>query len=721
LDQGKQLQVGETTLQPDGADNDQQVFRVAVDPTGLVPLVVSDRFAGGNRAPLVFASSRSVGHVEPAGLRWQVDLDLDVYARQADSFQLQLPGSVDVAEVEAPQLAGWTIGEQADGTAAVTLTFRKPFLGRRAVRLLGLAPAPMATQWNVPTVKVLQAASHVGQVLVHSSPSLRLEVGALVGIRPERLTQPAGDPVDSDPGSTSMPGDETNTNDTPLAFAFWDEGFELPLRVMPRRGTLQASVATLVEVNRAGLALRSSVTVEPRYAPIFDVQMQLPPDWQVTSVMSADQPVEWESAQPAGADTAADAALQTVRFDLAKPLRPGESLEIALTAERHPGGWLEQDEGFNELPLPELRLAGADEIEGTVLVQAPPDVELLVSDLSDDLQPVAADRSRGASDQATGTALQYRYQDDARVGGRLQVRTKPAKVSAETLAFVRLDRGKLDVHYQLDLHVRHGKIRRIRFTLPAAVGEKIQIVPVDSAVRVIEQRHTPLPNAGDGGAELYSWQVVLDRPVTGDLTLAVDFGQTFSAQAAGDGAGEPVSTGGDVPVAVPVLALENVSRQSGIVALEAASDQQIDYEPENLRDLDPADVSKPRVYVPNQRIVAAYQYQRLPYRLTISATRHASESVLGAICESAEIISVAGGEGRMRHQARFWLRAGNLQHVRVTLPEGADLWTVMLDSEPVEVRQQQGEYIVPLPAKQVESAGNTRELTLLYETDSPSP
>ena len=127
---------------------------------------------------------------------------------------------------------------------------------------------------------------------------------------------------------------------------------------------------------------------------------------------------------------------------------------------------------------------------------------------------------------------------------------------------------------------------------------------------------------------------------------------------------------------VPVLALQNVSRQSGMVAVEAAGDQQIDCEPENLRDLDPADVLKPRAYVPSQRIVAAYQYQRLPYRLTISATRHTSESVLTAICESAEIISVAGQQGRMRHQARFWLRSLNLQHVPVTLPDNADLWSV---------------------------------------------
>jgi hypothetical protein len=728
LDEGKQLQVGETTLQSDSTDNGQQTFRVAVDQTGLVPLVISDRFAGGNRAPLVFVNSRSTGHIEPAGLRWQVIVDLDVYARATNTFELELPGSVDVAEVEAPQLDAWTIREPADGTTSVSLTFRKPVLGRRTVRLLGLAPVPLDTQWDVPTVRVLQVASHVGQVLLYPSRSLRIDVGTLAGIRPERLSLPSRDAV------------------TPLAFAFWDETFKLPLRVTPRRRKLQVSVATLVEVNRAGLLLRSSLAVQPRHAPLFGVQMQLPRDWEVISVLSADKPVEWELVQPVGSDPAADAVRQTVRFDFVKPLSPGQSVGIVLTAERHPDDWLERDDGFSETPLPELRLAGAEDVEGTVLVQAPPDIELLVSDLSDDLQPVAAERSRSTSAQAPGTSLQYRYQDDALVAGRLQIRPKSAKVSAETLAFVRLDRGKLDVHYQLDLHIRHGKIRQIQFTLPEAVGEKIQIVPIDSAARVIEQQHTLLPEAAsdaslgrtdlqvrpsdaDGpGDPSYLWQIVLDRPVAGDLTLAVDFGQTFSTEAASDGtagprgsaaSGESVSAKAGTAVAIPVLALQNVSRQGGILALEAASDQQIEYEPEHLRDLDPADVLKPKAYVPTQRIVAAYQYQRLPYRLTISATRHASESVLNAICESVEIISVAGRQGRMRHQARFWLRSLNIQHLPVTLPDNADLWTVMLDSQPVEVRQKQGTYIVPLPAGQADAANDARDLTLLYETESP--
>ena len=710
LDQHKRVHLGETPLQSDANENRRQLFRIAVDQTGLVPLVVSDRFGGGNRTPLIFADSRLISRVEPAGLRLDFALTLDVYARAQETFDLQLPDSVNVAEVESPQLGAWTIRKQADGTATVTLTFRKPVLGRRTVRLLALAPFPSEVQWDLPNVEVLHGASHVGQVFLYSAPSLRVEVGTLAGIRPEQL-------------STSSADADAVRDGAPLTFAFWEESFKLPLRVIPRRRRLQASVATLVEVNRRGVALRSSVRIQPRHAPVFGVEMLLPLDWDVASVLAADQPVDWESVEQPAGGAAAETRLQAVRFDLVNPLGPGESLEIALYAQRHGNDWLQQDEGFSELPLPEVRLAGADEVEGTLLVQTVPDIELQVSDLSNDLQPVAADRSRTGSPAARGTALQYSYQDDACVSGRLQMRMKPAKVSAETLSFVRLDRGKLDVHYQLDLHIRQGKIRQISFTLPAAVGKKIRVVPIDSAARVIEQRHAPLGDAGDTQTDSTLWQIVLDRPVTGDLTLALDFGQTFSRQATSGEAepptGKPVSTKPRHPVDVPVLAVQNVSRQSGIVALEAAGDQQIDYEPENLRDLDPADVFQSRAYVPSQRIVAAYRYPRLPYRLTISATRHGSEPVLAAICESAAITTIAGHEGRMRHQAQFWLRSANLQQVPVTLPKNADLWTVMLDGEPVEVRRKQGTCIVPLPAGQAGSADEARELTMLYETDNP--
>ena len=56
---------------------------------------------------------------------------------------------------------------------------------------------------------------------------------------------------------------------------------------------------------------------------------------------------------------------------------------------------------------------------------------------------------------------------------------------------------------------------------------------------------------------------------------------------------------------------------------------------------------------------------------------------------STSPVSPVGKDG-MRHQARFWIRAANLQHVPITLPEKAELWSVLLDGEPAEVRQKDG-------------------------------
>ena len=715
----KQLRMGESLILPDHAASadpveevgDVQRFRIAVDQTGLLPLMISDRSTSGHRAPLLIATSRTTALVEPAGLRWQAALNLDVYARGSDTFRLELPATLDVAEIKAPELHQWKIEkqghepqqEQVDERVIVELTFRTPVLGHRTVHLLGLAPAPLDKEWDLPTLRVPDAASHVGHVLLEAAPSLRLETGTLKAIRPEQIEPNSGDVLN-----------------TAQQFAFWDDQFQLPIRATARQGMSQVSVASLVEVNRTGVILRSSVTVQPRNASLFGLAIQLPRDWDVTSITSDGTSLTWDTVRAAVDDANGTTPSQTIQITLEAPLTPAKSLNLALTAEHHPPRWLEQEAEFNRLPLPELRLVGASEVEGTILLQAPPDIDLLVSDLSSDLRPVAAERSADTPAQQSGTALQFQYQDDARVSGNIQARAKPAKVSAETLAFVRPDHAKLDVHYELNLHITQGTIRHIRFTLPAVVGNKIQVIPVGTSARLIEQQIVASVPADDQHAATDVWQLVLDQPVTGDLTLSVDFERALTATA------PPVASSPDTTdvtgeqVEVPSLIVEGASRQSGVLAFEAAGDQQLAFTPEGLRDLDPADVGEPKVYVPRQRIVAAYQYPRLPYRLQFTATRHPSESVLNAICESVDITSVAGRQGRMRHQARFWIRAANLQHVPITLPESAELWSVLLDGNPAEVRQKDGSYIVPLPAARFDSASAPRELTLLYETDSPT-
>ena len=270
------------------------------------------------------------------------------------------------------------------------------------------------------------------------------------------------------------------------------------------------------------------------------------------------------------------------------------------------------------------------EVEGTLVVQAPPDIDLLVSDLSGDMRPVAADRSSETPDRQAGTALQYQYQDDARIRG-----THPG--AAGSLPRYRPRRWPSCGRITPNSTCTTSSTCTLRRAL---CGGFVSCCRPPSATRF---RSSPsIPPCASSNSRSCRQRRLTDRTPTqicgrscsigrlrGDLTLAVDFEQAFSSPAP-RGCGRRAATGEETGerVEVPVLVVQGVSRQSGVVALEAAGDQQLAYEPEDLRDLDPADVGEPKAYVPRQRIVAAYQYPRLPYRLTIAATRHASESVL---------------------------------------------------------------------------------------------
>ena len=86
LGRGEQLQIGDTVLQCDGGDGDQQRFRAAIGGRQLLPLVISEGGTSGNRTPLVLVNSRSTLRLEPAGVCWDVFLDLDVHASQPTPF-----------------------------------------------------------------------------------------------------------------------------------------------------------------------------------------------------------------------------------------------------------------------------------------------------------------------------------------------------------------------------------------------------------------------------------------------------------------------------------------------------------------------------------------------------------------------------------------------------------------------------------------------------------
>jgi hypothetical protein len=721
LPEQKQVRVNGVELKSIQEAGGQKTVRIPIDRSGKVPLAMLDTTAGSRRVPLVFANTDLKGTIEPSGLRWQADISLDVAAQAAGQFSLTLPRYVEVASVEATDLGHWTIQEFGEDRWEITIEFRQPFLGQRRVRVNGLAPIAMGDTWAMPAIAVTGAVSHVGEITLQPSAALRLDISEMSAIRRLPIapaTSTAASPVRG--VATRAPATTTNQ----LHFAYWNEQFVLRLRATPRERELSVAVASLIDVARSGLTLRTSLTVEPRYAPLFEIALELPSDWTITALQAAGAPVAWEStAAPAarageGANGSA-AASQFIRFDLAQPVAPGSTLTIGLTAELHPSKWLEPEGDFGSVPLPEVRLAGANEIEGTIIVESPRDLEMRTSELSADLEPIPP--PSGPTTPDVGTVLAYRHQDDAAVNGKIEARIRPAQVSVETLAFASLGRESLAMHYQTDIQVLGGQIRSFEFTLPASAGEKLQITPINLGIRVVEQQHTSLPAQPGDSEELFLWHVVLDRPVTGVLQLAITFEQSRGGSAEGGiGNGTPDDAAGSqqrsgTRTTLPVLSFRNVTRQTGYVAVEAASDQEVEQQFDNLRELDPADLPLPATYQPG-RIVAAYQYQRLPFQLRLTGERRDSQEVLAAVCDRATITSLLSREGIMRHQAHYSLRSLGVQHLSVQLPPTGKLWSVMLDGTPVEVRRTGGKYIVPLPAGGPNRAAGQHTVDVIYET-----
>jgi hypothetical protein len=522
-----------------------------------------------------------------------------------------------------------------------------------------------------------------------------------------------------------------------LRFAYWNERYVLRLLATARQRELSVAVASLVDVGRTGLTLRSKLTAEPRYAPLFDVTLEIPREWTIVSVQAAGKPVAWEvtdempAEQVAAAATAqppAGPAMQFVRFDLDQVVQPGSTVTVELVAELQPPRWLEPEGESSSVLMPAVRLIGASEVEGTLIVEAPRELEMRSIEVSPDLEPTAPPAGPAAS--GVGTALAYRHQDDAVVSGRIEARVKPAQISVETLTFASLARESFALHYQAEIQISSGQARSIDFTLPASVGEKIQVVPVNQSVRVIEQQHTTLPAGPDATEDQFLWHIVFDRPVTGQFVLTISFelphgnqempGDEGSTGAAKTGnvqdANGTASPSGRVQRApVPVLAFRNVVRQTGYIAVEAATDQEVEQQSQNLREVDPADLPVPTAHKPG-RIVAAYQYLRLPFRLLLSGERRDSQEVLASVCDRATITSILSRQGIMRHSAQYQIRSLGVQHFTFQLPPGAVLWSVTLNGSPIEVRRSGGTNIVPLPAGGANRGAGVHAVEFLYET-----
>lgn len=627
-------------------------YKVAVGGRPSLQLRITDRATDRKADALVFATTGYGLFVTPGEVTWHALTSLQVFGRPIDRVVCSVPGYLEVADVEATGLESWQLSDDPANPqrTLITLTFGQPLDGSRKISFRGVMPAPAGTPWVVPPLTIVDATSHVGQVVLQYPVGVRLQILELDGVRRATVGQKS---------IMDMPSDMLRANAAEtLRFDAWQENFTLRCLTQPKPRELHAAIAMVLDVASSGLSMQAALTLTPRFAPLFDVDVQLPAEWSVVNAIGPDgQPLKWETI-PQAAGTA------QFRFTLRQPIASGAEGVLKLELRREVEGWPVEAEPI-AFPLPELVMPQATLAETAIVVRGDNDLDLVAEEFVGlDPAPLKAEWER----------LRFQSQD-TRYSGRIKTIRKPARLSAEIIGIYRLDPQTLHTELFAQLMVDGGGTRRITVTLPEAVGADVRF----EMSGLVEQQPLTVENGRR------RWRLQLAERLQGAAILSTRFEMP-----------RPV----DAPISAPILQVEDTDRLFGALVLEAGPEQQLTMVATDAQDLplvetDPLDLP-PVPYQPKERIIAAYRMVSTGAKLAVSEQRFDKSAVPTAVCLELLVSSIISKTGELQQKAEFQVQLAGVPQLRVTMPDGATLWAALVNQQPVEVRRQGEAYVLPI-------------------------
>jgi len=702
LPAGKHLTVNNAQPERPAAIDAEAAYIVPVGGQKSIRLRITDRAAAATGDALTFAQSAIGIYVAPGEITWTARTSLQVYGRAIDTLVCTVPRSLELTGVESSGLESWELATPDDtpDQTIITLRYRQAWDGTRDITFRGIVAAPADTAWNVPALTIREITSHVGRAIVRFPPGIRLQMVDSVGIRPVLAVN------GMDPANPS------------LEYEIWRENFRLSFLTAAKEREIHAAMTTLVDVNASGLDLSVTLDARTLFAPLFELQLRIPAEWTVRSAAIAGAPVEWQVVPQ-------EAGINQVQIPLNPPLTVNETRQFTLHAHYDPEGWPVEQAPIT-FKLPEVRLPQVGVIEALYGIVADDDLEIRPLDVAG-LDPARKDDLDllNGKLQAVGRSVRlgYTFQDTV-FSGQLEVSRRPSRVAVSTVLFFRADRQSLSGHLESVIDVAGGGIRELQAAVSESAGTDLRFRLLQSIgdhrgrevfathdARIVEQ----IP--GEPANGLRPWTLRFDQRIRGRMVLLVDV-QTPLPTPPADAAANSTAT--FTPF---VLTIPGAERETGHIAVESSGEQHVQVTTTDpagapLPTVDPVDFP-PALYRPAERVVAGFSYARPGWTMTISRNEYERQPVPTAMVHSAQLESVLSETGEMQHQADYSFTAIGIQSLRLQLATNddgtpAELWGVLIDGEPVEVRDSESGQLIALPP--TDTPLEPRSLRLSYRT-----
>ncbi len=701
LPAGKFLKESNNTL-PRSTPADQPAeYRVALGGHQSVNLQITNRQASTRTDALTLANTAIAVTVAPGEVSWSAKAALQVVGRPVDRIVCTVPMSLEITAVESTGLDSWQLADTPDDPArtTITLAYRQPFEGSREITFRGVLKAASDMAWEVPTLVFNDITSQVGIAEVRYPAGVRLRVGELDGVR-----------------TVVSQAVLAENGDSLLHFQIWQPRFKLPFVTEPKTREVRAAVTNLLDLNSTSLDFTAVINLQTRLAPLFDAQINIPAEWQISSVFLGDQPITWQVVPQ-------EAGINQIRITFPTPIPADGTVSLTLNARLEPDKWPVEDQPV-QIALPRIQLPQAGVIEGIYGITAEAALDVVPAEITglDPPSPAELNILRGKiAAYGRDIRLGFSLQDSA-YKGTLHVSRKPARLSSNESTFFRIEPDTLNTHIESQLRIEGGGVRSLVIELPEASGTDLrfrldpfypvalntpsaapqQAMFIPFPPKIVEQTAAP---SKDG---IRRWTLRFDRYGNDTYLLSVDIRYPRPEQG---------------PYNCPVMTVVGAERETGFVAIEASQEQFLsplatDLTGQPLLKVDPIDFP-PAAYRPKEPIVAGYRYTRPGWALAVSEQRFDRAQVPTAVGHSANYQTVLGRNGELQHQADLEFTAIGVQNLKVRLPAEVELWAVQVDGQPQEIRQQGDGLLIAVP--QDGQASQHHTLTLFYRSRLAGP
>ncbi len=662
------------------ADADRTSAVLTMGGQAILSAVLTGNGRQDDRQSIVLGESVTTVALTPAGQQLHCVFTAQMLRRGRRELTFSLPAGWHVADVACPDLVRWSV-TPAEGSDRQHLAIRLRVAreGTQVVRIQAIR-RQLDRPWTAPAVHLVEAE--------HQRGYLQVDPGRRLRIRRETLTDARREDPSAAVDATGLAGIRTGR-----LFFHWGKDWRVSLGLAEAGLTRSIEQRQTLTIDPKQLRLDATFQVTPSGREMYELAIDLPPadaGWQLDSV-HVDQRTD-------GFDHAIvqQGRRRYLRLELANAVRPESVATVAVGLTRVPAQWnWPQQAPPRDVHLP-LVSSPADSVTGIVAVRYGADLAGETGRVPDAFEPISVGRmaSLGLGEAVTDA---WRHRGTPAGGLSVTVRRLRPRVEVQSVALVSAGASHLNGTFRLGYTVSRAHARRLYLLASRSLGRRLELTCVGGGHRIVSRSiidpGDPAPELSAEQARRYHlWQLELDAPTLGEVTVQAQYQQPIAAAEADRGTQR---------MAVPLVRPLGTAHRDELLAVQADEELAVHLTTTGTADVDAIDL--PALPQPATRILSAYRLLTTGPRdapgpeVILETVVHDPYALPVAVAREMSLQTVIGTDGAQRTQADVTLTNAGLQFLVIDLPEGAQLWSVIVAGQPAKPQGQAADrYLVPV-------------------------